>query len=84
MDETPDPHDAGPPGTGIRRPSGAPRRPDRRAAGAVEFLTLGLSIAVSLVVGAAAWGICVDRWAGHQSRCSPLVGLASGSSPRCS
>lgn len=58
--------------------AGAPS-PDRDAGvvpGAVEFLTLGLTVAVALV-GLAALGYAVDRWLGT-SPWFTLVGLVLG------
>jgi hypothetical protein len=69
MTETTPPPDRkdGPPGRGPNPPLGA---------GGVEFLTLGLSLAVVLVAGGAL-GWLVDRWLGT-SPAFTLVGLALG------
>jgi F0F1-type ATP synthase assembly protein I len=57
-------------------PDPASRRPDSVDAGAVEFLTLGLTVAVALV-GLAALGYAVDRWLGT-SPWFTLVGVVLG------
>jgi len=58
-------------------PEPPPDGPDRTVpAGAVEFLTLGLTVAVALV-GLAALGYGVDRWLGT-SPWFTLVGLVLG------
>ena len=58
-------------------PSGSPVDPDRAAlTGAAEFLTLGLTVAVALVV-LAGLGYLVDRWLGT-SPWFTLVGLVLG------
>jgi ATP synthase protein I len=57
-------------------PGRPPSRPDRTMAGAAEFLTLGLTVAVVLV-GLAALGYLVDRWLGT-SPWFTLVGVVLG------
>jgi ATP synthase protein I len=54
----------------------ASEQPSPLGAGAVEFLTLGLSIAVLLVAGGGL-GYAVDRWLGT-SPLFLLIGLALG------
>jgi F0F1-type ATP synthase assembly protein I len=58
-------------------PGRPPAEPERAAlAGAAEFLTLGLTVAVALV-GLTALGYLVDRWLGT-SPWFTLVGLVLG------
>jgi len=57
-------------------PDPSSRRPDSVDAGAVGFLTLGLTVAVALV-GLAALGYAVDRWLGT-SPWFTLVGVVLG------
>jgi ATP synthase protein I len=57
-------------------PSSDPDATAETAAGAVEFLTLGLTVAVALV-GLAALGYAVDRWLGT-SPWFTLVGVVLG------
>ena len=80
MDEsTPNPEEK-PEEAGGRRASGNPGDQSSRGmesiGGAVEFLSLGLAIAVSLVAGALL-GYLLDRWLGTVPLFT-LVGLALG------